>query len=290
MIIETLGNRNNPAILLIPGMFCTHTFCIPFAKYLEDSYYIILPTLDGHHKGTEYISKEDSAKKVLAYLKENNIKKLALLQGTSMGAEVAMEIRRQSDIQIDKCLFDGGPFFKFPKLFRKIMENKFRGMAKILNNNNTPEETADKFLNNSFIKWLIGKDTDVYKQMISVIADNDNIFTEITIKNFVETCYNFILHDFSEDEQKSFFFLFSKNEPARQSKKRLEKKYPHALFEDLEGYGHGGFQIAEPEKYAELLRNYIEGKKLFWFIMLFLEQFLANKVYVANLVKLNFYI
>lgn len=261
MIIETLGNRNNPAILIVPGMFCTGSACKLFAKYLEDSYYVILPTLDGHHKGTEYTSKEDAAKNVLSYLKENNIKRLALLQGTSMGAEVAMEIRRQSDIQIDKCLFDGGPFFKFPKWFRKIMENKFRGMAKILNNN-SPQEATEKFLNNSFIKWLMGKETDVYKKMISIIADNDNTFTEFTTKNFVETCYNFILPDFSEDEQKSFLFFFSKKEPARRSKKRLEKKYPHALFEDIEGYGHGGFQIAEPKKYAELLRNYIEGKKL----------------------------
>ena len=40
-----------------------------------------------------------------------------------MGAEVALTIAstifRTTDIVVDRYLLDGGPFFKFPKCFRK---------------------------------------------------------------------------------------------------------------------------------------------------------------------------
>lgn len=102
MKFDVLGDKNKPAVLLIHGMFCNADMVKLFTKYLQDEYYVIIPTMTGHYEGSgDYLSKENEAKKMLKYLHDNNIGKLALLQGTSMGAEVALEFARISDIPIE---------------------------------------------------------------------------------------------------------------------------------------------------------------------------------------------
>lgn len=60
-----------------------------------------MPTLDGHCcDETIYTTKEEQAKKILEYIKTKGIKDIALLQGSSMGAQVALEMVNQSDICI----------------------------------------------------------------------------------------------------------------------------------------------------------------------------------------------
>ncbi|MBE5865070.1 MAG: alpha/beta hydrolase [Lachnospiraceae bacterium] len=90
MKIEVLGDKKKPAVLLVHGMFCNADSVKHFAKYLQDEYYVIVPTMSGHYPGSaDYISKEKEAEAMLKYLHDNEIEELALLQGTSMGAEVA---------------------------------------------------------------------------------------------------------------------------------------------------------------------------------------------------------
>ena len=115
MKVKTLGSRENPAVLMIPGMFCTGDMPEKVARFLEKDYFIILPTLDGHHaEEPVYYDKQTDGQKIVSWLHENRIEKLALLQGTSMGAEVALETACQLDIPVSCYLFDGGPFFRFP--------------------------------------------------------------------------------------------------------------------------------------------------------------------------------
>lgn len=49
MKVRTLGKKENPAIVMIPGMFCTSEMSERTAEYLKDEFCMILPTLDGHH-------------------------------------------------------------------------------------------------------------------------------------------------------------------------------------------------------------------------------------------------
>ena len=126
MKVKTLGNSVNPAILMIPGMFCTGDMPEKIARFLENDYFIILPTLDGHHaEEPVYHDKQTDGQKIAAWLHENRIEKLALLQGTSMGAEVALETARLLDIPVSHYLFDGGPFFHFPRPVRAMMALKY---------------------------------------------------------------------------------------------------------------------------------------------------------------------
>ena len=59
MTFQTLGNRQNPAVMLIHGMISSGADCEPFGRCLADEYYVILPTLDGHgNDGTDLLPLE----------------------------------------------------------------------------------------------------------------------------------------------------------------------------------------------------------------------------------------
>jgi len=254
MKFDVLGDKKNPAIILVHGMFCNAEAVKHFAKYMQDEYYVIIPTMSGHYEGSaDYRSKEKEAEQMLTYLHENDIEELALVQGTSMGAEVALEFVRISDIPIRHCFFDGGPFFDFPKWFKGIMYRKFKSFVKICKGK-TPDEAFDDLVKNRFIKWLIGKNIDSYRDMMTDFATVASNVTETTILNVVETCYACRLPEFPKKFQEKFIFFFAEKEPARKSEKRLRKVYPYATYEMVSGVGHGGYQASKPKDYAELLK------------------------------------
>ena len=260
MTFETLGSKANPAVLLIHGMMCSSKECEPFGQHLADEYYVIMPTLDGHgHDGTDLLTVDKEGEKIIAFLKENNIHSLELLQGSSMGAEVALEVRRQAGengITVRHCFFDGGPFFHFTPWFRAIMRKRFASLVKILDTND-PDKAIESMKNNKFLKFVVKDKLEQYETMIRSMVSERRHFTELTVENLVNICYKCDLTHFSADEQRSFVFFFSKEEPARKSRKRLLKAYPEAVYEDISGYAHCGFQAAEPKKYADMLKKYI---------------------------------
>lgn len=255
MKVKTLGNKEKPAIMMIPGMFCTSEMPEIVAKHLQDDFYVILPTLDGHHKEEPvYHSKEDDGREIVEWLHENGVERLALLQGTSMGAEVALEVARQIDIPVKHYLFDGGPFFHFPRFFRAIMAGKFRKFGDLVRGK-SKEEAVSNIMNNRFVKKLGAGSLDSYKGMLDGFIEVCQWIDRDSIRRIADTCYKCDLPDFDEDRIRTFTFLYSENEPARKAEKRLRKKYPDAEYLIMKGYGHGGFQTEKPKEYAELVRK-----------------------------------
>lgn len=263
MTFETLGSKNNPAILLIHGMMSSARDCMTFGQYMADEYYVIMPTLDGHgHDGTDLLEVDKEAEKIIDYLKENNIHSLSLIQGSSMGAEVALEVRRQAglnNIPTTLCFFDGGPFFHFTPWFRAIMRKRFTSLVKLLDTDD-PVKAQENLSNNPFLKFVVKEKLEQYSGLIESMVSERRHFSQKTIENLVNICYKCDLPEFTADEQESFLFFFSAEEPAHDSKKRLVKAYPNAQYQDIENYGHCSYQFMEPQKYAQMLKDGIKNR------------------------------
>ena len=261
MKVKTLGNKENPAILMIPGMFCTGDMPEKAARFLEKDYFIILPTLDGHHaEEPVYHDKQTDGQKIAAWLHENRIEKLALLQGTSMGAEVALETARQLDIPVSRYLFDGGPFFHFPRPVRAVMAMKFMSYMKTVKGKEKDQAIRD-LMKDPFVKRLGGDSLDSYRDMMGGFCEIGQWIEKDSVRRIADTCYKCDLPDFAAETARRFVFLFSENEPARKSEKRLRKKYPEAVYQVAKGYGHGGFQAEDSEKYAAMMAELIHGSE-----------------------------
>lgn len=259
MKVETLGEKGNPVIIMIPGMFCTSEMTAIIGRYFEKDHYVILPTLDGHYKeNPHYVSKQQDSSEMLEWLHNNDIHEIELLQGTSMGAEVALEIAADLDIPVKHYLYDGGPFFYFPRFVRAIMCKKFMVMVNKASACGSQEEAEKKLLNDPFVKKLGGDSLESYHGMLAGFATIGQWIDKKSVRAISDTCYKCDLPDLSDEVIRKTTFLFSEKEPARQSEKRLKRRYPKADYYIAKGYGHGGFQIQDPDKYAEYIRKMIK--------------------------------
>lgn len=259
MKVATLGDKSNPAILMVPGMFCTSDMPAIVARHLEDGFFLVIPTLDGHHaEEPVYRSKEDDAREILAWLHAHDVRWLALLQGTSMGAEVALEVARQADLPIDRCLFDGGPFFHFPRFFRSIMARKFMRFLDMVRGKDA-DEAFEALMQSRFVKRLGGGSLESYRGLMGGFCEVSRWLDKASVRRIADTCYKCDLPPFDAGRQQTFTFLYSEDEPARKSEKRLRKAYPKASYKVMQGFGHGGFQSEEPERYAALMRELAGG-------------------------------
>ncbi len=264
MQFTEIGDKGKPAVLLIHGMLSSGEDPLVFGRYLADEYHVISPTLDGHaDDGSELMSAEDEAEKICAYLSENGITSLALIQGSSMGAEVALAVRDECagrGIEVGHCFFDGGPFFDFHPVKRFFMKIVFRRLIRAMNG--SPDDVFEKLNRNMFVKFVAKDKLKDCEPILRSIAERRRTFTDRTVDGMVSTCYNCVLPGFSEKEQRSFVFFFSLEEPARSSRPRLKKAYPYAKYRDVRGYSHCGLQFSRPRTYAKLLKRVIAGEDI----------------------------
>lgn len=145
-----------------------------------------------------------------------------------MGAEVLMAFALLAEKQcypVRQYVFDGGPFFHFPKPVQFVMEKKFQGLAGQLRGKEGPE-TVKKLPANPMVQKLIGTDTAPYQEMGTDMTRVCQTADRVSIRNMVRTCYTFGFHAVKPEVQKRFYFLWSEKEPARKSEKKMRETYP----------------------------------------------------------------
>lgn len=256
MKINVLGDMDLPVIVAIHGAFCDYTSVMPFAGRLRKNFCVIMPTLDGHYEeSANYSTVNKQARMLNIALHKMGIKKIAMLHGTSIGANVALCMGSVCDIEIENYFFDGGCFFEKSLPKRRLLTAKILKYAR---------KSASSSDNEKLFSWL-GKsmnaeNPDIYRDMFALIASRLEFMSEKTVKNLVESCCKYSLPDFPDEVSERFFFNFSADEPAHKSKKRLMEKYPCASFNDFPHGGHCSFQLSQPDLYAKFVSDIILSK------------------------------
>lgn len=176
---------------------------------------------------------------MLAYLKDNSIKELDFMLGTSLGAIIAFEIYKRNEIRINKVYLDGGPFFKFGALLQKVAAKKFCNICSEVRQN--PQKAINKI-------------ERLFKGLGNEMCEVACHITEESIKNLAHACYSFTLPNLKPVEQKSVVFLYGTKEPARFCIFRL-RKYKYSRIIKKNGFSHCGYLLSYPKEYAEMLKE-----------------------------------
>ena len=102
MVIKEYGNPQGKVLLLLHPMLADGKTMTTLIGNSLQKYRVISPDLSGHgeDKG-DFISAEEEARTLLAYLKEQNIFKIELLFGASLGARVGLELFFEKSIEIE---------------------------------------------------------------------------------------------------------------------------------------------------------------------------------------------
>ena len=121
MLLQTYGDRRNPAVLFFHAMGVTGASSEPIARYLQDRYFCILPTSTVYCEGQKYVSKADEIRQVEDFLHRQGVERLAIVVASSIGADLAMAFLTSTKLPIGHVFFDGGQFAQIGKGTRRIM-------------------------------------------------------------------------------------------------------------------------------------------------------------------------
>ena len=121
MIFNTVGNKENPALLFFHAMGVTGASSEPVAEYLQAGYFCIMPTSTVYCPGQKYAGKSEEVRQVETFLREQGVERLALVAGSSIGADLAMAFLSQTKLPVEHIFFDGGQFAQISLPLRRLM-------------------------------------------------------------------------------------------------------------------------------------------------------------------------
>ena len=221
MTFYEIGDKGNPAVLLIHGMGCNseRSFSKP-AKALSKKYRMIMVNLDGYDgKGTTFTTISDQAKKIAAFLHEQYEGKLYACVGMSMGGFIAMDL-----VCFSKLTADGFMQLlrRYPSLFTvHAMEYL---MAYVFRKEQLYPDASWRTIYNS-----------EYSCMTWQIPDNLEIL----------------------NRPSTIFLHGGKEKFIKRGARVLKKRLPEMRVFYTGDYGHGELMFTDPGKYTKVIARAI---------------------------------
>lgn len=249
MLFETLGNKENPAVLFFHAMGVTGASSERVAEHLKANCFCIMPTSTVYCAGQKYRSKADEIRQTEDFLKAQNIKKLALVVASSIGADIAVRFLSETKIPVGHVFFDGGQFAQINKLTRRIMVPFLYLAIKSLYRSNGGTLKKIMWCDDDAIKpyFIAAGKALTYGNMRRQLADSleDKPFPPL-----------------SNELQKHSFFEFGSIEDHFKYRDAVMKTYPNGNFPVFEGHNHMQYQIQDPKGFAKMLAFIIEHNAL----------------------------
>ena len=245
MLFQTMGNKENPAVLFFHAMGVTGDSSEPVAEYLQEKYFCIMPTSTVYCKGQRYVSKADEVRQVGEFLRKNGIERLALVVASSIGADLAMAFLANTELPAEHVFFDGGQFAQISLPLRRIM-------------------TPFLYLAIKSLYWSKGKtlgkilwcDDEAIKPYF--IAAGKGLTYGNLRRQLADSLENKPFLTLPEALQERIYFEFGSSEDHYKYRDAVMGAYPHGNYPVFEGYNHMQFQIRDPEGFATMLRSVME--------------------------------
>lgn len=245
MLFDTLGDKENPAVLFFHAMGVTGQSSEPVAKYICDKYFCIMPTSTVYCKGQKYIGKADEVRQIEEFLRTQNVTRIALIVASSIGADLAMAFITQTRLQTDHIFFDGGQFAQIKKSTRRIMTPFLYFAIKSL------YWSGGKTLKK--IMWCDDETIKPYFIAAGKALKYGNLRRQLS-----DSLEDKPFPPLEQSLQEHICFEFGSIEDHYKYRDAVMKAYSHANFPVFEGCNHMQYQIRDPEGFAAMLRCLIE--------------------------------
>ncbi len=229
----TYGKTEHPKLLLIHPMFTSAEYFSDFIAEMQDKYFLIVPTLDGHYENSVFKSTLEEERQIDEFLLENNISELRAVIGFSLGGNIAYDYFCRHSGQIKMAIIDSAPLFNFSKILKRIYFNQYLKRLKNIKNG-CPDVARE--LNKSF------NGMGEYQKNIAPLV------SEQSLRGLVESCFSIKTYGLNEEEQRRITFIYGTKDIAGLCLTRI-KKYPRAKIVKLKGYNHCGYFNTQLKKY-----------------------------------------
>ncbi len=245
MQFQTMGNKENPAVLFFHAMGVTGDSSMPVAKYLQERYFCIMPTSTVYCEGQRYISKDEEVRQIEGFLRTNSIERLALVVASSIGADLAMAFLKSAKLPVGHVFLDGGQFAQIGKGTRRIM-------------------TPFLYLAIKSLYWSKGKtlgkilwcDDEAIKPYF--IAAGKGLTYGNLRRQLADSLEDKPFPSLPEELQERIYFEFGSIEEHHKYRDAVMQAYPQGNYPVFEGYNHMQFQIRDPEGFSTMLCSIME--------------------------------
>lgn len=240
MLFETLGNKENPAVLFFHAMGVTGESSKPVARYLQEKYFCIMPTSTVYCKGQKYLGKADELRQIEEFLRGQGVKSLALTVASSIGADLAAAFLAETKLPVEHAFFDGGQFAQIGKATRRIMVPFLYLAIKSL-----------YISKGATLKKIMWCDDDAIKPYF--IAAGKALKYGNMRRQMADSLEDKPFPQIPENMQKNTYFEFGSIEEHLKYRDAVMKAYPMGNYPIFEGCNHMQYQIRDPQGFAEML-------------------------------------
>ena len=240
------GKENYNVIILLHGGGLSWWNYREAAEKLSSDYHIILPILDGHaNSSSNFISIEDNAAKIIAFIDKQFDGSVLMIGGLSLGAQIVLEILSQKKDICKYALIESASVV--PSTFTYNMIKPVFGSCYGL--------IKYKWFSKLQFKSLKIKPElfeDYFRDTCGISNSNMIAFLEANalygIKPAIADC-----------SAKSYIFVGEKeNRSIQKSAKIIHEKLHDSLLKILPNMYHGEFSINNSEEYVNQILNIIK--------------------------------
>ena len=117
MNFKILGNKENPVLMLIPGLGVSYEIFIPLISILENDFHIIAVEVDGFILGkhSRFTSIDNQASQIIDYIKANHNGSIDFAYGLSLGGKILSRVLERDEIVINHAVMDAAPLLPLPE-------------------------------------------------------------------------------------------------------------------------------------------------------------------------------
>ena len=117
MTFKTYGNKENPSLLLLPGLGVSYEIFLPLIDLLQDKFHIIAAGVDGFQLGqqSEFTSVDDQAAQAIRYAQKHLDGHWDVAYGLSLGGKILSRMLERDEIVIGHAILDAAPLLPLPK-------------------------------------------------------------------------------------------------------------------------------------------------------------------------------
>lgn len=257
MKFHEFGEKDKPHIMLIHGGGNAWWNYLRQARALSDRYHVILPTLDGHGEeyATTYVSTEDTADKLLAYIEENCGGHLFALCGVSLGGQIVMELLSRKADLTQKAIVDGSLCYPQRGMARfciatirlcgglMFSEKSCRWQVKMM-----PKLLPEKMLYPEEISAYYIQDMSRLRKE-TLYAMYRTYMAGYTLKDSVGGSTAQVMYWYGEKEMKC----------VKRSAKLFQSYVPRCALYEAKGYNHGYLAIYLPDEWLAIAEPFFAG-------------------------------
>ena len=246
MMFMEFGDKELPTIILLHGGGLSYWSLLSIVEGMKEDYHVVTPIIEGHgDNGNEtFISIEQSADNLLAYIDRVCNGKVFLLGGLSLGAQIVIEVLSRRDNVSQYAILESPLVIPIKGLTTLTvpMFKLFYGLVKV--------------------KWFSkkqGKALFVPENMFERYYYDSQKITKQSLINITLSNGNYVLKRDIENTKAKVMIIVGDKERGimKKSAQTLNSKIPNSKLYIAKKMKHGELSLAYPTEYIRTIEEFI---------------------------------